>query len=167
MGQSVMSQQPFVTQDEWVNEIAVTHDFLWAQISRDEVDDQKVVYADGPWTGLDIIAHLSTWDLETLRSLQAHGRGEQYKLSSPHEDEDQFNRHEVDLRRPLGAERIYDEWHELHRQMGEVVRNLTPGQFQSPMMLPWDEIATVAHLLSEILKHEKQHVDDIVRAAQA
>ena len=161
-----MSELPVVTQEDWVSEIAVTHDFIWVQISRDKVDLQKIVYADGPWTGLDIIAHLSTWNLETLRSLQAHARGEQYKLSSPPEEEDQFNRNEVDKRRPWGAERIYAEWHALHQQMGEVVRQLTPEQFQSPMMFPWNEVGSVAHLLNEILKHEKVHVDDIIRAAQ-
>lgn len=161
-----MGQQSAVTQDDWVNEIRVTHDSLWALFSREEVDVQRVVYADGPWTVVDIIAHLSTWNRETLLSLQAHGRGEQYKLSIPHEDEDQFNRLEVDRRRSWGAERIYDEWHDSYLQMSEAVRQMTPEQFQSPMMLPWDEIASVAHLLNEILKHEKTHLDDILRAAQ-
>lgn len=163
----MVSQQISVTQDDWVIEVLVKHDYLWLLLSRDDIDDQKVIYADGPWTGLDIVAHLSTWNLETLRSLHAHGRGEQYVMPYPRQQEDQFNHEEVDRRRSWGSERIYDEWHELHTQMAEAVRLLTPEQFQSPMMFPWHEVGSVAHLLREILKHEQQHVDDIMRAAPA
>ncbi|MEZ4668883.1 MAG: hypothetical protein R3E39_13325 [Anaerolineae bacterium] len=161
-----MGEQLPVSQSEWAAEIMIVHDAIWSRVGGDTIDLSTLIYADGPWTGLDIIAHLSSWNLETLYSLKAHSRQEQYAVPWPPEDEDRFNRDEVEHRRLLGAAHIEIEWHQLHIQMKEAVLELTPEQFQSHMMFPWREIGSVSHLLKEILKHEQQHVDDIVRSVR-
>lgn len=129
----------------------------------DDVDPERVIYEESGWRVKDIIAHVATWDAETLRSLHAFRRGTEYKIPS-YVDDDDFNAYAATARMDESYEQIFADWDATRRWMRILINAMTPEDFAAEMTYPSGERGQVGRLLQEIFEHQDEHLDDIHRA---
>ncbi|XSG76492.1 DinB family protein [Herpetosiphon llansteffanensis] len=138
-----------------------------------ELDPNALVYADGPWTVTNIISHLTIWEEEFLKGLQAHQAGQSYLTEMPDlEGEDAglnaFNARTVGERKQLSYEQALAQWASVRQQIKTTLASLTPEQIAAPMVAPWggDAASPVAQT-GGCLWHEGHHLKETLDAVNA
>ncbi len=123
------------------------------------IDPQKVIYQESGWRVLDILAHITAWEEEAIRSLQAFHQGSSYRITD-FVDDDSYNHDQYLKRKDLSTEAVFEAWERTREVFQESVLAVEP--MTGTMLLPWGEWNTVPHLVREMLKHEEEHIHDIV-----
>jgi hypothetical protein len=123
------------------------------------VDPQKVIYQESGWRVQDIVAHITAWEEEAVRSLQAHHQGSAYRITN-FTDDDSYNHDQYLKRKDLSTEAVFAAWEKVREDFKAVVSLLETAA--GTMLLPWGEWNTVPHLVREMFKHEENHINDIV-----
>jgi len=126
----------------------------------DDIDPALVVYEESGWRVKDILAHLATWDAETLRALHAHRRGGAYSIPG-YTDADDFNAYAASMRMDEPLALIYDGWEATRRWLRVIVGALTPDDLSAEMTYPSGRRGTVGALIEEIFSHQAEHLDHI------
>lgn len=135
-----------------------------------ELNPNALVYADGPWTVTDIISHLTIWEEEFLKGLQAHQAGQSYLTEMPDlEGEDAglnaFNARTVGERKHLSYEQALEQWATVRQQIKDVLVSLTPEQIAAPMVAPWGgEAASPVAQTGGCIWHEGHHLKETLAA---
>src|SRR5512134_3944727 len=91
------------------------------------VSGAVVIYPESGWSLLDVIGHITTWEIEVVNVLRAYGEGHTYRLT--YESEEDFNRKQIERRKRLNAEQVYAEMAEVRDSLKKLVTGLTPEQF--------------------------------------
>lgn len=124
------------------------------------IDPHKVIYAESGWTIKDIVAHLTVWEEESVRSLQAFQNGSDYKIENFAGD-DPYNHEQYIKRKDLSVEQVFADWTAIREQFRAAFEAIPEAKMAAQMTLPWGEIDTPPHLIREILQHEQEHIREI------
>jgi hypothetical protein len=126
-------------------------------------DPQQVVYEETGWRVKDIVAHVATWDAETLRSLHAYRRNTVYSIPN-YAGVDDFNAYAATARMDEPVEQIYADWDATIKWIRIIINAVTPDDLAAEMTYPSGRRGIVGSLLQEVYEHQAMHFDDI-RAA--
>jgi len=128
------------------------------------VDPFQVIYEETGWRVKDIVAHVATWDAETLRSFHALRRNTEYSIPN-YTDVDDFNAYAAHARMDESMARIMSDWDATRSWMKIIFNAMSDEQFALEMTYPSGRRGLAADLAAEIPDHERQHMEDI-RSAQ-
>ncbi len=124
------------------------------------VDPEAVIYDESGWRVKDIIAHVATWDAETLRSFHALRRGSRYSIPN-YVDADDYNAFVAHVRMDEPMERILADWEATRSWMKIIFNAMSEGDFDAEMTYPSGETGSARTLTQEIVEHEVLHLDHI------
>jgi hypothetical protein len=131
------------------------------------LDADTVVFEESSWRVKDLIGHLAAWESESVTSLRAFLDGKEYQVSdSGHTSDDAFNQEAFKKRQDVAAEPIYQEWAEARNRLKTALGEVPPEKFESQMLCPWGTRGTVAHLIEELVAHEREHRDSLLKKAE-
>ena len=128
------------------------------------VEPEQLIYEETGWRVKDIVAHVATWDAESLRSFHALRRNTEYSIPN-FTDEDDFNAYAATARMDESMERIMTDWEATRSWMKIIFNAMSEDQFSAMMTHPSGKRGTARELAADIPNHERQHMEDI-RAAQ-
>ncbi len=152
--------EPETGNADLLHELERTQTQAFAQLT--DLDPQIVIYTDGGWRVQDIIAHLTAWEEEVIRSLQAHHFNGAYSI--PHFELQAFNDAQYQDRKVLPARQVYADWIDMRRRLQSVVALLTPGQLVAQMTYPSGRKGNCEALIHEVMEHQAEHIEDIFHA---
>ena len=128
------------------------------------VDPFQVVYEETGWRMKDIVAHVATWDAETLRSLHAFRRGGEYIIPN-YVGADDFNGYAATVRMDEPFAQILADWDATRRWMLIIFNAMRDDDFSAEMTYPSGRRGSVRDLVQEIFEHEAEHMEQIRAAA--
>lgn len=133
------------------------------------LEPTAVVYADGPWTVTNIICHLTIWEEEFLKGLQAHQAGQGYLTEMPNLEGEAalnaFNGRTVAERNQLSYEQALEQWNNVRQQIKATLESFTPEQLAAPMIAPWGgEAAAPVAQTGGCIWHEGHHLKETLAA---
>lgn len=129
----------------------------------ESADPLQVVYEEHGWRVKDIVAHVATWDAESLRSLHAYRRNVEYSIPNFTETDD-FNAYAATARMDEPYDQILADWDATIKWLRIIVNAMTPENLADEMTHPSGKRGGVGELIDEIITHQAEHLDDI-RAA--
>ena len=130
------------------------------------IDLDICVYTDAEWRIKDIIGHVTTWDRQVIRSLNAFIAGIEYSI--PELEEDSFNQQQVLEKRNMTASQVFIDAEQARKDFIEAVREIPLDRFPGDLLYPWgDERGSIVTLVEYMIDHEHEHRDEIVKAIQA
>lgn len=124
------------------------------------IHPDQLIYPD--WRMKDILAHLTAWEKEAVKSLLAYQNGGEYTLTdyaSDHEYNAEVFRQHYDL--PF--EQIYEHWMAARDNLKTAIRKLPPNQFKGKFLLPWGARASIVMMVRDMTVHEKNHAAEIAK----
>jgi hypothetical protein len=127
------------------------------------INPDLIVHADSGWRVKDLIAHLTAWEGESLRSLLAYEHGGEYVLTgyaSDHDYNARIFQRNVDLDYGL----LHDLWMAGRDSFKTAIRQLPPEKFTGRFLFPWGARASIVMLVRDMTVHEKEHAAEIRRA---
>jgi hypothetical protein len=130
------------------------------------IESKLVIYPEIGWRVKDIVAHLTAWEEEAIKSLEAYRRGEEYQIEGFSSD-DEYNAKVFAERKDFTVTHVCAEWEKTHERLIAQVRQMEPWKLKGPVLCPWGARGTVAHMIEELVKHEQEHVRDIVAVTAA
>ncbi len=125
-----------------------------------QVDPTAVIYEETGWRVKDIVAHVATWDAESLRSFHALRRGTDYRIPN-YVDEDDFNGYAAHARMDETMDYILADWEATRRWMKIIFNSMREDEFDAEMTHPSGKRGTARALAEDILSHEVLHMDHI------
>jgi len=128
------------------------------------VDPFQVIYEETGWRVKDIVAHVATWDAETLRSFHALRRNTEYSIPN-FTDVDDFSAYAAHVRMDEPMEQIMSDWEATRSWMKIIFNAMNDDDFSAEMTYPSGRRGIARDLAAEIPDHERQHMEDI-RSAQ-
>ncbi len=135
-------------------------DLAPVRVAIADLDPQQVIYEESGWRVKDILAHLATWDAETLRSLHTFRRGSAYAIPS-YVNADDFNAFAATIRMDESVEQIFSDWDATRRWLRIIISALTPDELAAEMTYPSGKHGQVEALLIGIFDHQTEHLGDI------
>jgi hypothetical protein len=126
------------------------------------VDPFRVVYPAAGWRVKDIIAHLTVWEVEVVTSLRAYREGRRYIIFNFPGD-DVFNQRAYEKSKDYAVEQIYGDWAAVRAAFLSLLRSLPPDKVDGEMMAPWGKMTTVDRLVQDMVDHEVEHRNDILK----
>ncbi len=129
-----------------------------------DVDPQCVIYVDGGWRVQDIIAHLTVWEEEIARSLQAYQYGSSYRI--PDFELQAFNRTNYEQRKVLPSRQVFADWMTIRGQLRWLVTVFPAEKLAGQMTYPSGRRGGCEALVLEVMSHQAEHIDDILNAVK-
>jgi hypothetical protein len=127
------------------------------------VDPLQIIYPEGGWTTKDILGHLTTWEEEVIRSLQAHQLDGTYSI--PDFELEAYNAANVVLRKELPAQQIMADWLIARRRLQALVESLSLEKLMEEMTYPSGRRGRCNSLVKEVMHHQQRHMEDIWRVS--
>ena len=152
-----------MTKAELLRQIDQTHQAMLDLLKT--VDPEQVIYEETGWRVKDIVAHVATWDAETLRSFHALRRNTSYRIPN-FTDEDDFNAYAATARMDELMERIMSDWEATRSWMKIIFNAMSDADFAVAMDYPSGGEGSAFSLAEAIPDHERQHMEDIRSATQ-
>jgi hypothetical protein len=128
------------------------------------IDPNLMIYADAGWRVKDIIAHLTAWEVEVTTSVRAYASGRSYSIFN-YEDDDTYNKQAYLNSRDMPAGQIFGDWAAIRAGLKTAIRAIPPARFGGEIMCPWHETSTIEHIVKDMVNHEDEHLQDILKAA--
>ncbi len=126
-------------------------------------DPEQVVYESSGWRVKDVLAHVATWDAETVRSFHAHRRGGEYSIAN-FESVDDFNGFAAAMRMHEPMEQIVEDWESTYRWLKLILGAMNEDDFSAEMAHPSGMRDTARALAQDTAEHTEEHVGHL-RAA--
>lgn len=124
-------------------------------------DPLQIIYPEGGWTAKDILGHLTTWEEEVIRALQAHQLGGAYSI--PDFNLEAYNAANVALRKALPAAQIMADWVIVRGRLKLLVETLSLEKLMEEMTYPSGRRGRCNTLIKEVMHHQQEHIADILR----
>jgi hypothetical protein len=129
-----------------------------------DVDSQLVIYSDGGWRVQDIIAHLTVWEEEIARSLQAYQYGSAYRI--PDFELQAFNWANYEQRKVLPSRQVFADWMTIRGQLRWLVTIFPVEKLGGQMTYPSSRRGECEALILEVMSHQAEHMDDILNVVK-
>ena len=114
-----------------------------AQVPEDRLDERSV---GGPWSVKDLIGHVTTWEMEALRTLRSYlDDGDFDALTAWPEDLDGFNARQVEVKRGTGLDQLRLELDDTHSRTVELISDLSEAEFEKSEVSERIRIDTYYH----------------------
>lgn len=131
------------------------------------IDPDAIIYPESGWRVKDIIAHLTAWEEAVTSSIQAWHWGEEFTLEEGMED-DEINELQYERRKNFPLDRVLVDWAEIREYFKTLIRETPPAKLDGvELMCPWHQTSTLPNLVKDMIKHEQEHLDDILRAVSS
>ena len=131
---------------------------------------ETLIYPESGWRFKDVISHITGWETEAIAAFQAHANGTHYAAPLTAHEETQlktYNQRVFELHRDLPMQRVLTDWATVREQWKTVLRQLTPSQWATAMLLPWSKEAAPQRFVDGMLWHEDFHRGEILQAIGA
>lgn len=125
------------------------------EILRD-ADPEQVVYEESGWRVKDVVAHVVTWETESLRSFHAFRRGGAYSISNFVSNDD-FNGFAATSRMEEPMSQILEDWSATRSWLKMILNAMSEDDFSAEMTHPSGSIGTARALAQDIAAHEAAH----------
>jgi hypothetical protein len=135
-----------------------------ALITLATLDPRHIVYADGGWRVQDVIAHLTSWEIEMMWSIQAFITGSSYQITDF--DLHPFNEAGVAARRDWSAEAVYAEWRATRADLITLREQLTDDQLATVIQYPSGRRGPCGELFNDTVNHQAEHIADVTSTHQ-
>lgn len=142
---------------------ALTDAFEEAEATLQHADTGRVVYHDSGWTVKDLVAHVSAWEQEMLRSLQTYVDGSEYAVEG-YTDDDTQNAKYYARDKDDSYEQVFSRWKDIRHQLISLVDQLTDAEMQGKMLYPWHQRGIPSGMLGSTVGHQNEHLAHIQRA---
>jgi hypothetical protein len=126
-----------------------------------DVNPGTIIYREGGWRIQDIIAHLTVWEEEIARSLQAYQYKSAYRI--PDFELQAFNVAHYQQRKILPARQVFADWMNIRVRLKQQVGSMTLEKLAGVMTFPSGRWGECGVLVCEIMSHQGEHLDDILR----
>ena len=128
------------------------------------VDPEAVIFPETDeteaWTVKDLIGHITAWEEEGVRGLQAYIARKQYFVS---EEIDDYNARQVARRKGFSYARILEDWQEVREILKETIASIPPEKMKVDWTFAWgDEGGTVPRMIESLIAHEDEHMGQIM-----
>jgi hypothetical protein len=150
-----------MTKSELLRALDETHDRT-LEILRD-ADPLQVVYEESGWRVKDVVAHIVTWETESLRSFHAFRRGGAYSIRN-FIDEDDFNGFAAASRMEEPMPQIMEDWSATRSWLKMILNAMSEDELSTEMTHPSGSIGTARALAQDVAEHEAEHAGHL-RAA--
>jgi len=130
----------------------------------------SVVHPASGWTVKDVIAHITMWESVLVEALRALAHGADYIVPGLDPDDgDSFNHQMRAESLELTAAQVEERWMAVHVAQTEALSALSDTQVAGQMRSPFGsaQLAPVARFVRGILRHEREHIEQIITAHQA
>lgn len=140
----------------------------WRQVRADvaDLDLTTPVYPDPLWTVRDVLTHCAFWNDEATRGIEAYRRGETYLTDTGaatfDDGLDALNSRVVEAARSLPEDEVRETWIAAQDRFTGAVRALDPSALDREITCPWNERATMADMVRDVLGHETSHINDVL-----
>lgn len=121
------------------------------------------VHENSDWQIRDIIWHITAWDREVTRSINAFHTGSEYAISAFNEDEyNEFSYHEG---RKLTEKQVIDEYKKAREEFKLSVQGIPVEKKSADLLYPWgDERGDIFQLVEYMVEHDAEHRAEISAA---
>lgn len=129
-----------------------------------EVNDFTLIYQEGGWRIKDILGHIATWEREALATLQAFNAQDTYSLGL---DIEQYNQQQFEQRKGYFPAQIRMDWGMVRRDLQFVINQVPAERFFDVIDFPWNEKGTISQMIDILVKHEAEHLAEILAVLQS
>lgn len=126
-----------------------------------DVDRTTIIYPESGWRVQDILGHLTAWEEEIARSLQAYRYNSAYRV--PDFELQAFNTSNYELRKVLPARQIHADWLTIRKRLAWLVNSMTVEKLAGSMTYPSGRRGECGVLVCEVMSHQDEHMADIAR----
>lgn len=139
--------------------------FKTMQALRD-VNDFTLIYQESGWRIKDILGHIATWEREALATVQAFNAQDSYSLGADL-DIEQYNQQQFEQRKGYFPAQIRMDWGMVRRDLQFVMNQVPPEMFFDVIDLPWNEKGTISEMIDILVKHEAEHLAEILAVLES
>lgn len=150
-----------MTKPELLRALDQTHSRT-LELLRD-ADPEQVIYEESGWRIKDVVAHVVTWETESLRSFHAFRRGGAYSIPNFVSDDD-FNGYAASSRMEEPMPQIMEDWQATRSWLTMILNAMSEDDLSAEMTHPSGTVGTARSLAQDIAEHEALHAEHI-RAA--
>ena len=130
-----------------------------------DIDMNLVVHMDSGWCVRDILAHITVWDLQTARSIDAFNKGSEYKIADLDQDEVDYNERTVMESRILSLRQVLEDWEHAYNEMCRTIHEIPLQIISQDILFPWgSERGSISTLVGYMLEHVEEHQSEIEKA---
>jgi len=139
--------------------------FKTMQALRD-VNDFTLIYQERGWRIKDILGHIATWEREALATVQAFNAQDSYSLGAEL-DIEQYNQQQFEQRKSYFPAQIRMDWGMVRRDLQLVINQVPPEKLVEVIDFPWNEKGTISQMIDILVKHEADHLAEILAVLQS
>jgi hypothetical protein len=126
-----------------------------------DVDERAVVHEESGWRVQDLLGHLAAWEREALAAIQAFTENERYTLGDEYQL-DLYNEENYLKRKSYDAAQCRMDWGMVRRDLQFAIYEVPDDRFFDAIRFPWGAEGTIAELVEDMVKHEEEHLGEIV-----
>jgi hypothetical protein len=146
---------------------SLTEVHLSTLATLEKVDMEMPVYKETGWRVRDIVGHISTWDQEIAKSLNAYQAGSEYLTLNLDEEEIEFNESAVIKQGKLSTKQIIKDYKLVFAEFCKAIQEITDDRFPGDLLYPWgNERGEITTLVDYMIEHGIEHRDEIIKASQ-
>ncbi len=126
-----------------------------------DIDRKLVIYPESGWRVQDILSHLTAWEEEIARSLQAYRYNSAYRI--PDFELQAFNTMHYQQRKMLPASQVHNDWIASRKRLRMQVTGMAVEKLAGTMTYPSGRLGECGVLVCEVISHQEEHMEDIMR----
>ena len=127
------------------------------------VSPDTVVHPDTGWTVKDVIAHMTDWNWQMLKSCAAGLHGGSYQITPFIHELHNWQAYRAALTLPWKA--VHGEWLASHATVRSLAGGWTDAHMATKVIAPWGAPSSVGELIGDISRQLEDHWPELQRAA--
>lgn len=125
----------------------------------------KLIYPEKDWTVKDILAHLTTWEVEVATSIQHFAHGKSYSILSFRSREAYNERMYIQYRDKPGSV-VFSDWVAVRSGLKSAIRKVPVDYLNRLVVSPWEDLLPLDDLIESLIAHEAAHITAIHQATR-
>ncbi len=138
-----------------------------SQTALNQISPYMEVFEDTGWTVKDVISHITMWEMEKTRAVEAFLVGQKYRIPRFNPKKvDSFNKKHYDKHKNDPVKEVMDEWSAVRERLIEAVRAIPVSRMGEDVVPPWGgEPISLTDLIRDAVRYEQEYIDRILYAA--
>ncbi len=129
----------------------------------DGVTLTEIAYPALGWTVKDVLAHLTTWEVEVATSIHHFAHGTSYSILG-FRSRAIYNQQMYLQYRDAPYKVVYSDWVAVRSGLKSAIRK-TPVKYLDKLVIsPWEDLLTIEQLVESVIAHEAEHITAIQQA---
>ncbi|MCB9457891.1 MAG: DinB family protein [Anaerolineaceae bacterium] len=129
----------------------------------DRVTLTEIAYPALGWTVKDVLAHLTTWEVEVATSIHHFSHGTSYSILGFH-SRAVYNQQMYLQYRDTPYQVVYSDWVAVRSGLKSAIRKTPVAYLGKQVIAPWEDLLTIAQLVESVVAHETEHMTVIQQA---